>query len=149
MIIVRPWDNDNIYELLPLLTQLGYPATEQDVERRLTTFLAQRGHGVTIARHETGGIVGLIAWSKSHLLLKDKVRYHIEALVVDAHYRKQGIGQKLMQYLESLALQGESAIIDLTSGVRRAPGGTHDFYKRLGYHNDGPMAKVYLRKELS
>nr|WP_280956250.1 GNAT family N-acetyltransferase [Candidatus Odyssella thessalonicensis] len=138
-----------MYELLPLLNQLGYPVTEQDLKRRLTTFLAQRGQGIAIACHEKGSIVGLIAWSKSHLLLKDKVRYHIEALVVDTHYRKQGIGQKLMQYLESLALQGEPAIIDLTSGVRRAPEGTHDFYKRLGYHNEGAMAKIYLRKEIS
>lgn len=39
-------------------------------------------------------------------------------------------------------------IIDLTSGIRRANEGTHQFYNNLGYKNDGYMAKLYLRKEL-
>ena len=32
--------------------------------------------------------------------------------------------------------------------LRRAQDGTHDFYKRIGYKNEGHMAKLYLRKEL-
>jgi hypothetical protein len=39
-------------------------------------------------------------------------------------------------------------IIDLTSGLRRAKAGSHEFYKNLGYKNEGYMAKLYLRKEL-
>jgi len=53
-----------------------------------------------------------------------------------------------MKFVEDIAQQDSPAIIDLTSGLRRAQGGTHEFYKRIGYQNEGPMAKLYLRKEL-
>ena len=53
-----------------------------------------------------------------------------------------------MKFVEDIAQQDSPAIIDLTSGLRRAQDGTHEFYKRIGYQNEGPMAKLYLRKEL-
>lgn len=53
-----------------------------------------------------------------------------------------------MQFVENYARQFSPAIIDLTSGLRRASEGTHEFYKKLGYKNEGLMAKLYLRKEI-
>jgi len=53
-----------------------------------------------------------------------------------------------MAFVEGIAQQHSPAIIDLTSGLRRVQDGTHEFYKRIGYKNEGPMAKFYLRKEL-
>ncbi len=82
------------------------------------------------------------------LFVSDKVRFHIEALIVEPNYRGQQIGKKLMNYLEELAGKYNPVIIDLTSGYRRAKDGTHAFYEKLGYHNSGEMAKLYLRKEL-
>jgi len=38
-------------------------------------------------------------------------------------------------------------VVDLTSGFRRKKDGSHEFYKALGYANEGYMAKLYLRKE--
>lgn len=57
-------------------------------------------------------------------------------------------GKKLMFFIEERAHNSSPAIIDLTSGLRRSKDGSHDFYKRLGYQNDGLMAKLYLRKEI-
>ena len=90
----------------------------------------------------------MISWSKSHLFVQGKVRFHIECLIVDRNYRNKGVGKKLMLFVEEVAKISRPAIIDLTSGVRRAKDGSHDFYKALGYNNEGHMAKLYLRKEV-
>jgi len=93
-------------------------------------------------------IAGLVAWSRSSLFVSDSTRFHIEGLVVASRYRGQGIGKMLMKFVEDIAKESSPAIIDLTSGLRRAKAGSHEFYKNLGYKNEGYMAKLYLRKEL-
>ncbi|XVN42358.1 MAG: hypothetical protein RCG15_06990 [Candidatus Rickettsia vulgarisii] len=53
-----------------------------------------------------------------------------------------------MEFVEEIARKNRPAIIDLTSGLRRKEEGSHEFYKCLGYKNEGSMAKLYLRKEI-
>lgn len=53
-----------------------------------------------------------------------------------------------MQFVENHVQKFSEAIIDLTSGLRRSNEGTHEFYTKLGYKNEGFMAKLYLRKEI-
>ncbi|MBP7189750.1 MAG: GNAT family N-acetyltransferase, partial [Rickettsiaceae bacterium] len=96
----------------------------------------------------SGKVIGFVAWSKTDLVVSDAVRFHIEGLVIDKNYRSIGIGRKLMEFVESLARKKSPAIIDLTSGLRREKDGSHEFYKKLGYKNEGKMAKLYLRKEV-
>ncbi len=134
--------------LLPLLDQLGYPTLQETLEKRFKKFIENDGYGVALALLPNDRCVGCVAWSKTPLFVSEMTRIHIEGLVVEESYRSQGVGKKLMTFVEAFAHQFKPVIIDLTSGLRRAPEGTHDFYQALGYHNNGPMAKVYLRKEL-
>ena len=53
-----------------------------------------------------------------------------------------------MSFVEEVASRFSPSIIDVTSGVRRAQEGVHEFYKRLGYNQDGRNAKIFFRKEL-
>lgn len=137
----------DIPELLPLLEQLGYPVSESKLQERFNHFMQNDGYGIVIAALENT-IVGLVAWSKSYRLISDFTRFHIEGIVVNKLYRGRGIGKKLMIFVEVIARQSSPSLVDLTSGLRRAKDGSHDFYKSLGYKNDGLMAKLYLRKEL-
>lgn len=151
MIIIRQATNNDIPYLLPLIEQLGYPQDLKNLQERFQQFMKQEGYGVAVAANEDkieDKIVGWVAWSKSCLFVEIKTRIHIEGLVVDKKYQGQGIGKMLMKFVEDVAIDHSPCIIDLVSGVRRAKDGTHDFYKRLGYHNEGHMAKLYLRKEL-
>lgn len=68
--------------------------------------------------------------------------------MVDEDIRGQGIGRQLMEEAENLARSKGCKIIELTSGLRRAKEGTHEFYKALGYQNEGQMAKLYLCKKM-
>ena len=105
------------------------------------------GYGIVVATSD-GKTIGLIAWSRSQMFLLDKARLYIEALVVDEGYRGMGIGKKLMNFVEDIARKLSPCNVDLTSGLRRAKSGSHEFYKKLGYQHDGPRAKLFFRKEL-
>lgn len=147
MTIIRNAELSDIIDLLPLLEQLGYPTTKELLEKRFTKFLSNEGYGVAVACMNNK-IVGFVAWSQSNLFVSDKIRIHIEGIAVDKNYRGQNAGKQLMQFVENHAQKSSPAIIDLTSGMRRANEGSHEFYKKLGYKNEGFMAKLYLRKEI-
>ena len=146
-ISVRSAQISDIPTLVPLMDQLGYPVSEHELKLRFERFTKNNGYGVAVACLENQ-VVGFVAWSGSSVFVLDKVRFYIESLVVDEKYRGYGIGKKLMLFVEDIARKFSPAIIDLTSGIRCAKYGSHEFYKNLGYHNEGPMAKLYLRKEV-
>ena len=138
---------DDIPKLLPLLSELGYPATLEDLNRRFLKFVKNPGYGIAVCEMNEE-ITGFIAWTTTDHLISDATRFSIVGIVVSTNHRNMGIGKKLMAFVEDIAKEHSPAIIDLTSGLRRAQDGTHEFYKRIGYQNEGPMAKLYLRKEL-
>jgi GNAT superfamily N-acetyltransferase len=145
MINIRMAIQDDIPELLPLLEQLGYPVPLHEVEKRFNLFASLEDYGVAVACI-AGKVVGCIAWSKSLMFLKEFTRFHVEGLVVDKHYRGQGIGKQLMNLLEDYASKAHPCVIDLTSNIKRAADGSHEFYKSIGYRNEGPLTKLYFRK---
>lgn len=148
MIGIRTIKPHDLPFLQGLFKQLGYPTEQSTLQKQIDLFLNQEGYGIVVAEIDQR-IVGIVAWSKSIPLVVPKTRFHIEALIVDNAYRKKGVGKKLMQHVEEVAQQYKPCIIDLTSGLRRQAEGTHDFYRALGYDNQGYMAKVYLRKEIN
>lgn len=145
--MIRHATIDDTPRLLPLLSELGYPTTLEDLNRRFLKFVKNPGYGVAVCEMNEE-ITGFIAWTTTDHLISDATRFSIVGIVVSTNHRNMGIGKKLMKFVEDIAKQHSPAIIDLTSGLRRAKDGTHEFYKRIGYKNEGHMAKLYLRKEL-
>jgi GNAT superfamily N-acetyltransferase len=133
--------------LLPLLAQLGYPTTLAEIEQRLLNFSRLPKHGVAIAL-SADKIIGWVAWSATHPFITDQMRFRVEGLVIDQHYRRHGIGKQLMHFVETFAQQWQPAMIELTSSVKRAQEGTHAFYQSIGYNNEGQQAKWYARKAI-
>ncbi len=146
-VIIRKATILDVPAILPLIEQLGYPTSEDEFRVRFQRFTQNLGYGVAVASLDNQ-VVGWVAWSKSELLILAKTRFNIEGLVVDEQHRAKGIGKKLMAFVEEVASTFSPSVIDVTSGVRRAKEGTHEFYKRLGYKHDGPKAKTFFRKEL-
>jgi GNAT superfamily N-acetyltransferase len=138
---------EDISQILPLMEQLGYPQDQEEFEERFHLFLRQPGYGISVAG-QSSSIQGVIAWSQSFSLVIPYQRIRIEGLIVDSNYRGQGVGKALMQFVEKSVETLRPCVIELTSGARRAKEGTHAFYNALGYHNDGPAEKLYLRKML-
>lgn len=104
MITIRMAKQKDLPGILPLLDQLGYSTSLVELEERFKSFTSLDGYGVAVACL-AGKIVGWIAWSKSLLFISPKIRFHVEGLVVDIRYRKQGIGKKLMTFLEDCKSQ--------------------------------------------
>lgn len=147
VMIIRNATKDDLPGILPLLAELGYPTSLDILTVRFEKFLMHPNDGVALCELDHQ-ILGFVAWIKSSFFVLDANKFHIEALVVASECRGQGIGKKLMTFVEEIAKASSPSIIDLTTGVRRAKDGTHEFYKTLGYKNEGHMAKLYLRKEL-
>lgn len=144
---IRHAELNDIPKFLPLVAHLGYPCKPGNLQARCIRFLDKPGYGVAVCEMNTE-IIGMVAWSKSELFVLDKSRFRIEGLVVSEIHRSKGIGKKLMLFVEAIAKHHSPATVELTSGLRRAVDGSHEFYERLGYKNEGRMAKLYLRKEL-
>jgi GNAT superfamily N-acetyltransferase len=146
-VIVRMAEYEDTQAMLPLLAQLGYPATLAECEKRFQAFSSVTGHGIGVATL-SNKIIGWVAWSASPVFISDQIRIRIEGLVIDENYRGQGVGKQLMQFVEDFAQQWRPVMIELTSNLRRAQEGTHAFYQSIGYHNAGDKAKWYASKEV-
>lgn len=147
-IIIRLFQPADLAQILPLMAQLGYPTILAEIQVRFSNYIALDGYGVYVAvKNEL--IIGFVAFSKSLLIVSDQVRIRIGAIIVDENYRGLGVGKQLMNKVEEQAKQYKpSAFIELTTGTRRKKDGSYEFYKSLGYANEGDMAKLYLRKDL-
>lgn len=137
----------DIPNILPLLEQLGYPTTAENLADRMRAYTDQEHYAVLVAEMDHQ-IVGMAALAFSERFVKEGKRCRVEALVVNVAHRRKGVGRALIEHAEELARQKGCASMGLTSGVRRASEGTHDFYRSLGYANEGEHAQVYLRKDL-
>ena len=120
--------------ITPLVTQLGYPATVAQIEKRLGRLLADPGHAVFVA--DLGGtIVGMAAACMESGLHDDALLGRVTAAVVDAESRGRGIGASLVQHMEDWCREQGAERITLTSASHRA--GAHKFYAALGYEQSG------------
>jgi GNAT superfamily N-acetyltransferase len=133
--------------LANLITQLGYPLPPQEMEQRITTYLKLENYYIYAAICEDK-IVGVVAFAVIELFHRPGKLARITALVVDQHYRQQGVGKVLINYIEKKALHLGCENVELTSGAHRAPSGAHKFYKSLGYA-DIEHNKIYFRKKIS
>src|SRR4051794_37487158 len=123
--VVRPLVEADIAAATTLLGQLGYPMSEAEVARRLAMVRAAPGHHVWVA-DDGGQVVGLLhAFFRPALEKPPEVV--VEALVIEASRRSQGIGERLMQTAEQWARDSGSATVSLYSGVQRTD--THRFYE--------------------
>jgi GNAT superfamily N-acetyltransferase len=146
--LIRKANLDDAAQLMPLMAELGYPQSLEEMKQRIEIYSDGNIYNLLVAETDNK-IVGLVAFVMYEIIVAPYKRCRVEGLVVDKNYRGQGIGHKLMAYVEGIAKESNCSIVDLTSGLRRMESGAHDFYKTIGYDNDGDRAKVYLRKELN
>lgn len=118
--------------MVELSGQLGYPATREQILRRLRHLQGKPEHAVYVA--EAGGsnrkVVGWVHVFLSHAL-EAGTQAEVGGLVVDAACRRRGIGQRLMQQAEAWVRKKGVREIRLRSNVVRER--AHAFYEGLGY----------------
>jgi GNAT superfamily N-acetyltransferase len=117
-------------ELAALATELGYPSTAADVERRLPFLLADPEHLLLVAAGAGDRAVGWLHAAIRRQLAND-ARVEIVGLVVAAERRGSGIGARLLAEAEQWAREAGVGQVRVRSNVARER--AHGFYLRAGY----------------
>ena len=140
---LRPMTRDDIAQSVPLLAQLGYELSAEELARRFAAVTANPDHSLVIAEL-AGRVVGLL-----HVFVRPAIENPreavVQAIVVDLAHRRSGIGMALMAQAERWGREHECRMVMLSSNVARAP--AHAFYAGLGYRI--AATSYVLRKELS
>jgi GNAT superfamily N-acetyltransferase len=124
--VLRPGDAESV---AVLCSQLGYPTSAADVERRLQS-AGDRGHVVFMAESPDGRAVGWVQVCARTILVSDR-HAEVEGLVVDREWRGKGVGRALMKRAEEWARQEGCGAVSLRSNVVRE--GARPFYEDIGY----------------
>ncbi|GGB03318.1 MULTISPECIES: GNAT family N-acetyltransferase [Mucilaginibacter] len=125
-----------------LLTQLGYPGTEDFLPGNLERMLEQPSSKVLVYEDE-GKVAGFIAIDfLTQLVVKgDFIR--ISCFSVDENTRGKGIGKALEGYITELGKERDADRIEVHCHTRRTD--AHRFYYKQGY-TESPK---YLMKSLA
>jgi ribosomal protein S18 acetylase RimI-like enzyme len=113
-----------------LTTQLGYPASEDEIRRRYDLIKDRRDARVFVARSIDNTIVGWIHVQATYLLECDP-RAEIWGLVVADGARGTGVGRRLVEAAEEWAVTRGLTVMTVRSNRLRTA--AQGFYEHLGY----------------
>jgi GNAT superfamily N-acetyltransferase len=139
---IRPAEPADAQRLAALLTQLGYPVTEDEVSHRLTYWLGDPMSLILVA--ERGGeVAGCLSVHAIPYLERTGRWGRIESLVVEESARGAGIGRALVAAAEDAARGWGCLAVEVTSSRDRAD--AHAFYGRMGYRDVCDRAARFLK----
>ncbi len=127
-----------------LATQLGYPSTAAQIERRFHALEETPDARVLVAESPDKTVLGWIhIFSTRHL--ESDPGAEIGGLVVDEAARGRGVGSALVIAAEAWAKEQGYQVVSVRSNVIRVE--AHEFYKSRGY--EVLKSQFKLRKKLS
>jgi GNAT superfamily N-acetyltransferase len=129
---IRDARPDDYAQMAELAQQLGYASEASDIAARIAPMQESAEHGVFVAELAGGTIAGWIGMFV-HRSVEAEARAEVSGLVVDAHVRSQGIGQRLLERAEQWAREKGCRAIGLRTNVVRER--AHAFYERQGYQH--------------
>jgi len=112
-----------------LSTELGYPATAEELAGRLADLSWREDHAVLVAELD-GAVIGWIHVQESRLVVEPP-RADITGLVVSRGVRRAGVGRALVEAAERWAAERGAERIRVRSNVVRDD--AHAFYPALGF----------------
>jgi GNAT superfamily N-acetyltransferase len=129
-ITIRQMVREDVGVVADLTSQLGYPATASDIQRRYDLIRDRSDARLLVAMRAEGGIVGWIHVQVMCSLESDR-RAEIWGLVVAESARGTGVGRRLVEAAEEWARTLGITAIALRSNQLRV--GAKAFYEHLGY----------------
>ena len=129
-VAVRQMRPEDASAVATLTTQLGYPATEDEIRRRYGLIKERWDARVFVAQHAGNVILGWIHVQATYLLECD-ARAEIWGLVVAETARGTGVGRRLVDAAEEWALVRGLSVMALRSNRLRTE--AQGFYEHLGY----------------
>ncbi|HYV85834.1 MAG TPA: GNAT family N-acetyltransferase [Patescibacteria group bacterium] len=121
--------------------QLGYPVAADRMAARFQDLVRDADAAILVAEEAGRGLAGWIHVCGRRMLETDACA-EIAGLVVDAIFRRQGVGRRLVEAAESWARERGYARLRVRSNVTRDV--AHAFYPGLGF-NKVKSQHVYER----
>jgi ribosomal protein S18 acetylase RimI-like enzyme len=117
-----------------LLSELGYPSSAEQAAQRIERIAADPSTLLIVAEAD-GELAGFVALHVQNLVERDEPGCEVAGLVVAERFRRQGIGELLMEAVENEARKRGGRYLVLNTAHRRAD--AHAFYEALGYEHTG------------
>lgn len=133
-ITIRAAHPDDAPVLSPLLAQLGYPATPEQIAPRLSA-LEDFPRALALVAVAGEGVVGLITAHLIPTIHGAQPLALLTTLVVAESHRGRGIGSRLVHRVERWAAESGAVRVSVTSGLQRED--THRFYEHRNYSRTG------------
>ena len=141
-VVIRNAEQRDAAAIAALVTELGYPATGDDVSQRLKRLAASADAIALVAESTSGKVAGVATGHVLPCLHSTPIVAKLTMLVVAADSRQVGVGKQLCAGIERWAQDRGAAKISVTSGLQRS--GAHVFYERIGYEKTGVrLTKVF------
>ena len=121
-------------DMASLATQLGYPASAENMPERLARLVSDENARAIVAESE-GSIDGMLTIHLRYTLNHAAPIAQITLLVVNERARGKGIGRALVTEAEAWARSRGSHRINVTTQLSRV--GAHAFYESVGYAHTG------------
>jgi GNAT superfamily N-acetyltransferase len=120
--------------LAALMTELGYPATPEQLRRRMARIAGNHDYATLVAEVD-GEVVGMMGMQRGWAYEHDRPLVRILALVVSERMRGRGVGARLVAAAEAWADERGAYAVHLTTSLHRDD--AHRFYERLGFERTG------------
>jgi GNAT superfamily N-acetyltransferase len=131
---IRAATEEDIATLAGLMTELGYPTSVEEMDRRFRGISSDPSYGTLVAERN-GRVVGMAGVHLQRTYEADGEVARIMSFVVGTGERGSGVGRALISAVEDWARRRGAADIMLTTHERRA--GAHAFYRHMGYDRTG------------
>lgn len=137
---IRPASPADAPAVAGLLTDLGYPATPEQVAGRLESLAEADGDRVLLAPG------GLIALHRIPRLAEGDVFARITALVVAPEFRGHGMASALLRAAEEVARGWGCTLLEVSSGRRPERRAAHAFYRAAGFEETEDRSVRYWKR---
>lgn len=138
--VVQP---DDAASVQALLVELGYPGDSVAEVRKRLVLWGRREDRTVLAAEAGGRMLGVVALAVIPFFERAGNWCRIVALVVTEEARGRGVGRRLVEAAEGVALESGCISMEVTSALRRDA--AHDFYRAMGFEETGSYAARYWK----
>lgn len=137
--MVRPARRQDAPVIASLLAELGYPASDGQVDSRLSAL----GPDDLVLLTDDG--LGMIALHRVPRLAEGGAFARITALVVHRDGRRRGVARALLHEAEDAACRWGCSFIEVSSGRRPERAPAHRLYAAAGFADTSPGSVRYWK----
>ena len=130
VVTIRAAVIEDAIPLAGLSSQLGYPAMNQEMVRRLSLLLGFKDHRLIVACLDDGALIGWVHVFIAHRVQAESFAELGGFLVAEGH-RNRGVGKRLLAAAEDWAIHCGFKTLRVRTRVTRRL--THSFYERNGF----------------